>query len=328
MEERRARQEGRFAVQYSGQKLACQLVCQGTKAGERAIVQLTGLSVKIGSLVELGMREKMAEQLKELLADQQGIVLFSSMSGGGLSTTMTVALRSTDRFMRDFIELRDAESEEPEVENVPVQHYHLRKGEGPDALLPAVLRKEPNVVVVRDLPNASTVSALCEASESCLIIATVQAKEAVEALLRVLLVKAPVAPFASAVKAVVCQRLIRRLCEECKQAYAPPAELLKKLGLPAGRVQSFYRPPQPDPQEKKEICQRCGGIGYFGQIAIFELLQVDDRIREALLVKQPNLDVLRRVARAAGNRSQQDEGIVLVARGVTSLAELQRVLKQ
>ena len=140
------------------------------------------------------------------------------------------------------------------------------------------------------------------------------------------LMKVPAQEFAACATAVVNQRLVRRLCDECKEAYTPPPDLLRKLGIPAGRVEVLYRPPQPS-AEDREVCSHCGGIGYRGRTSIFELLNVTDKLREAL-VKQPKLDVLRPLARKEGNRSLQEEGIVLVARGVTAVPELMRVLKQ
>jgi len=113
----------------------------------------------------------------------------------------------------------------------------------------------------------------------------------------------------------------------------PSAELLQRLGIPAGRVQVLYQekqPLQPGEQRKRgepEICPDCRGLGYKGRIAIFEILVVDDKIKQALL-KAPNADTLKKLSRAAGNRTLQEEGILLVAQGTTSIAELQRVLKQ
>jgi type II secretory ATPase GspE/PulE/Tfp pilus assembly ATPase PilB-like protein len=88
-------------------------------------------------------------------------------------------------------------------------------------------------------------------------------------------------------------------------------------------------PPNPDPkakQEEPQICQKCNGIGYYGRTAIFELLAVNDQIRQAL-VKNPTLDAMRQLVRQTGTRNMQDEGILLLVKGVTSLPELQRVLK-
>jgi type II secretory ATPase GspE/PulE/Tfp pilus assembly ATPase PilB-like protein len=134
-------------------------------------------------------------------------------------------------------------------------------------------------------------------------------------------------PLAKAIIGVVNQRLVRKLCESCKEAYAPTPQILQQLGIPEGRVQAFYRPPQPNPEEPKEPCQVCGGIGYLGRTAIFELLTVGDTVRN-VLATNPKLDVLRQAARRDAMNSLQEEGVLLVAKGVTSLPELMRVLKQ
>jgi type II secretory ATPase GspE/PulE/Tfp pilus assembly ATPase PilB-like protein len=150
------------------------------------------------------------------------------------------------------------------------------------------------------------------------------AREAAEALLRLLALKLPAKQFASVVTGVLYQRLIRKLCPDCKVGYTPPPDVLKKLGIPPGKVQQLYRPPKPEEIEKP--CQTCQGIGYVGRTGIFELLVVNDQMRE-ILVKQPSLELLKKAARADGQRSLQEEAILLVAKGVTSLQELQRVLK-
>ena len=159
---------------------------------------------------------------------------------------------------------------------------------------------------------------------------SVRAKEASEALLRVLLLKAPPAEFAKAISLVVSMRLIRKLCDKCKQAYEPAPQDLQRLGIPPNRVQVLYheyQPPAPDSGEKEgPPCEACGGIGYRGRTGMFEVLEVDDTIRQ-LLVKQPKLELLRQAAKQAKCRTIQEEGILLVAKGVTSLNELRRALK-
>jgi type II secretory ATPase GspE/PulE/Tfp pilus assembly ATPase PilB-like protein len=119
-------------------------------------------------------------------------------------------------------------------------------------------------------------------------------------------------------------RLIRKLCDACKVAYAPTPELLKKLGIPAGKIEALYRVPKPEELEKP--CQQCNNIGYVGRTGLFELLVADDKVRE-VLTRSPKMDLLRTAARAAGMRTFQEEGLLLVAKGVTSIPELQRVLK-
>ncbi|MDG2385339.1 MAG: ATPase, T2SS/T4P/T4SS family [Pirellulaceae bacterium] len=326
VKERRQRQSGRFTSEFGKTVYQCTLISQGTQNGERVILQVDRPRSAFPSLADLGMRGKIEEKLKELLAVDSGMVLISSPPAGGLSTTMGLVLKLTDRYTRDFVALQDINAPEPLVENVELTTYDISKGKEPAKLLETMLRREPNAVIVNELPNVETVQMLCdEASKDKLVITTVRAKEAVESLLRVLLMKVSSAKFAPAVAGVLNQRLIRRICEECKQGYEPSAQVLKKMGIPQGRVEHLFRPP--DPSEQDKVCEKCNGIGYFGRIGIFELLVVDDEMRKALM-KQPKLDVLRQISRQAGNRNLQQEGIVLVAQGITSVQELSRVLKQ
>ena len=326
IEERRKRQSGRFRAEYDGTQYNCMLISQGTQTGERVVLQIDRPRTSFGSLRELGMREKSEEKLREILSVDQGVVLFSSPPGGGLTTTMTLALGLTDRYLRDFLGFQNAESPEPLAENIELVTYDTKNGDQPEKILETLLRREPNAVVVYDLPSADVVKMLCDASmANKMIVTVIRAKEAVEALLRVLLLKVPAAKFAPAVRAVVNQRLIRRLCEECREPYEPSPQLLKKLGIPEGRIDRLFRPP--DPSEKDKPCEKCNGIGYYGRTAIFEMLTVDDKMRQAL-TQQPKLEILRKISRQAGNRNLQQEGIVLVAQGITSVQELSRVLKQ
>ena len=210
------------------------------------------------------MRPKLQEQRKELLALHKGLILFSAAPGNGLRSTTDVALHVCDRYVREFAAVEEESNPYQPVENVPVTTR--RPTASPTDVLPRLFRTEPNVVVVRDLVNAQTVGMLCEKSaENRLIISTVRAKDCAEALLRVLVLGVPPAEFAKVVAAVVGQRLVRKLCDACKEAYAPTPQILKQLGIPEGRVQAFYRPPQPNPEEPKEPCQVCGGIGYLGR---------------------------------------------------------------
>ena len=311
-------------------KCPASLASQGTPKGERAVIQFEIKTAHFAKLDDLGMRTKMQEQLKELLDRPKGLVLLSAMPGGGLRTTTRLVLLGMDRFMRDFVSIHDLANHYDDVENVPSTTYSAAAGESLADLLPKIFRQEPNVVVVRELPDSKTVQAIVAevARQERMVIATLRARDCADALARAMNVDEPVPELAKVVSGVLCQRLVRCLCDKCKQAYTPPQQVLQQLGIPQGRVQAFYRPPQfkVGDERAKEICRECGGIGYKGQTAIFELLVVDDLVRNALAA-DAKIDVVRQTARKAGMKSLQEEGILLVARGVTSLPELMRVLK-
>lgn len=333
MADRKNKQDGVFSAEYNGAKFMCAVTSQGTATGERVVLSLAGKAQKFGSLEEIGMRDKMRDQVKELLAHRHGIIVFSAMPQGGLSVTMQMSLKSTDRLLRDFVAIGEKTKHEPEVENVEVTSFDGSKGETAMTVLPKLVLRQPDVLVIRELNDGDTLKlmiAQCTDDNPKLSICTVRAKDAVEAVARVLALKVPAAEVAPHLLGVVNTRLIRKLCDKCKEPYEPAPELLARLGIPAGRIQQLFRerqPLPPDSKEKRLPCPQCSDIGYFGRTAIFEFLLIGDKFREAM-IKDPKLETLKKVAKAAGHRGLQEEGIALVALGITSLTELQRVLKQ
>ncbi len=307
-------------------KMSCgiAITSQGTQTGERVILQLEIKKTRFATLDEIGMRTKMQEQLRDIMGREGGIVLFTAIPAGGLRSTMNVVLRNADRFVREFAAVEDESNRYEPVENIPVTTYKSAEGQTPAAVLANLFHSEPQVAIVRDLVNAETVEMLvAEVSKPRMILSTIRAKDCVEAIYRVLALGVPASDFAPVLNGVLCQRLIRKLCDTCKEAYTPTPQVLAQLGIPAGRVQALYRAPQ----NRQGVCPECGGVGYLGRTGIFELLVMDDTMRQTLAAN-PKPDVFRQVAQKAGLRTIQDEGIVLVAKGVTSLQELMRVLKQ
>lgn len=326
--ERRKKQESKFGAKYKDHSYICPITSQGVPTGERVVVQLLGgFQRAFHSYADLGMRPKLAEQWSALMAREKGFIVIAAMPEGGLTTLTDVSLMETDRLLRDFVSIEEVRHREREIENIDVTTYDASKGQTPATVLPGLIRKYPNVYVLRDFsdPEAAKLLLAEVRDDDRLVITNVHAKDAAEALLRMLQLKVPQRDFAAVVTAVLCTRLIRKLCDACKVAYVPTPDLLKKLGIPQSKVEALYRVPKPEEIEKP--CKECGGLGFKGRTGLFELLVVDDQIREILL-KQPKLELLRKAARLAGMRTFQEEGLLLVAKGVTSLAELQRVLKE
>ncbi|MBP88013.1 MAG: general secretion pathway protein GspE [Planctomycetaceae bacterium] len=338
VQDRRSKQEGTFGAEFSGGKFNCEFVSQGVKTGERVLIKINPKKPKFGKIEELGMRDKMRGLFKELMDTSPGMVLISAPKGGGLSATWDMSLTLADRLIRDFVCLEDKNAPDNEVINVNQHYYDKAASETPLTILPRLALKEPDVWVVPDPTSAEVLAELCKQVNEIerMAVTRVHASNAIEALLRLVSYKSPLPELAKALTGVLNVRLARRLCDQCKQPFQPPPQLLQRLGIPAGRVQVLYqeyKPPAEPPVDEKgrpieiPICQKCGGLGYCGRIGLFELLTLDDKIREAL-VKQPNLETLKRVAKASGHRSLQEEGILQVALGVTSVQELQRALKQ
>lgn len=327
-EERRNRQSGEFQTIYKGKtKYRCRITSQGTKTGERAIVVLDDGAEKLRKFNELGMREKIADQIKELAQRKEGMIVVSAPPAGGLSALFSATLNLVDRYMRSVIAIEPKDQAEVKVDNVQMKFFDRAAGENAATVLPGVIREYPDVIGVTELTDAKTASILVnESLDDRLTVGGIRAKEASEALVKMTTVGIPIKDLVKSVYVVINQRLIRKLCDKCKEAYQPQPQVLQQLGLPANRVEALYKPHEPTPEEK-EVCPKCRGIGYLGRTGIFELLVVDDNIRQ-LLQNNPQVAAIRQAARKAGMKTLQEEGIFLVATGVTSLPELMRVLKE
>ncbi|MCE9603668.1 MAG: Flp pilus assembly complex ATPase component TadA [Planctomycetia bacterium] len=327
-EDRRTRQTGTFTAveDATRRKIACKLTSQGTPTGERALVQFEDPAVRKRRIAEYSLRQKVADDLLGLLGRKSGLFVIAAPPGGGLTSLVTACLASIDRYTRSIMAIEDKNSADVEVENVQITPYDSLEQESPMTKIPGVIRQFPDVLFVPELVNVETATFICEdaVSDDRLILTTARAREAAEGLLLpAIATKVPLKKYAAAVSGAIAQRLVRKLCDQCKEAYPPQPQILQKLGIPADKVAAFYRPPT---QPRQEVCKGCAGLAYNGQIAMIELLVVDDLVRQTLL-KDPKVESVRNAARKGGMKTFEDEGLLLVVKGLTSVAELSRVLK-
>jgi len=335
--DRRTRQNAKLGVAHLGDWIV-EFTSQGVPTGERAVMRIEPKKAVLKTLGDLGMREKLQEQLKALLNGDDALFMFSAPPGHGLPTQWRVGLESADRFIRDFHSIEDVATAEPEMINVGLHHFNRAAGETPMTVLKSLLLKQPDVLVIPDFVDNDTVEVVCDQiiDQHRFGITRMVAGSAVEAILKLLAAfPAESKRLAKILSGAINERLVRRLCGKCKQAFPPSPQLLQKLGIPPGRVSALYQPFVPPPPEQRvdakgnpieiEICTKCNGRGYFGRMAIFELLVINDEIRKILLQK-PTAESVLQVARKQGFLTIQEEGVLAVATGATSLQELQRVL--
>ena len=335
--DRRSRQTAKLGVEHKGDWII-EFTSQGVPTGERAVMRIEPKKPILKTLGDLGMRDKLQEMLKKLLNGDDALFLFSSPPGHGLPTIWRVGLESADRFVRDFHSIEDVATAEPELINIGPHHFNRAAGETPMTVLKSLLLKQPDVMIIPDFVDIDTVEVVCEQiiDQHRFGITRMVAGSAIEALLKLLTAyPTEVRRLSRIVSGAINQRLVRRLCDKCKQPFQPSPQLLQKLGIPPGRVSVLYQPFVPPPPEQRvdakgnpieiEICTKCNGRGYYGRMAIFELLVINEEIRKSLLQK-PTAESVLLVARKQGFLTIQEEGVLAVATGVTSLQELQRVL--
>ena len=333
--ERRKKQSGGFGTEYRKEKQKFSIVSQGSKTGERVGLYLSYKRPPLDTLEDLGIRKSLIPQIKELMnMHEQGMFLVSAMPGEGYTTNWRATLDSCDRLVRDFYVIEDVNSQEPEVINVTSETFDPSKGETPISGLPQLLLREPDVLAYPELPDGELVDHLVKTSVTSEIPIYLRnpGKNAIDALLRLLALTPNRGPLLTLLSGVSCMRIVRKLCEECRIEYRPNPQLLQQLGLPVGRIDKLYRPfvhkPGMIDAEENEIlpCDHCCGIGYKGRTGIFEVLKINDAIRESA-TKDPKYNSIASIAKANGHISLQQEAAVVIAQGITSVQELQRMLK-
>jgi len=337
-DDRRAKQSGEFKALIGNPKKKSKLKkyeiefkSQGTPTGEAAMFILQSQVVPFKSLEEIGVRTEMQPKMLEQINGTKGIVIISAPPTHGLRSTMTVFAKVGDRFTRDVASIEDVNGAGDPIENVIPGLYDSTKGETPMKTLPDLLFRRIAVIFIRDMSHPATVKTCCEAllHDDNLFLTMVRAKDGVETLKRFLSVDYPAEQIVPHINSTICQRLIRKLCPDCKEAYTPEPKVLQQLRLNPDQVQQLFRkrvPLPPHEEAKRGICMTCHGVGYYGRTALFELLMISEATK-ALLLANADPAAIRQQFNKEGQQTFLHEGIRLILKGDTDIDELSRVLK-
>jgi type II secretory ATPase GspE/PulE/Tfp pilus assembly ATPase PilB-like protein len=319
VKEKRKPQEGAFSAKLEGREVDLRVSTSGTKTGEKMALRILDNAATVTTLDEVGMRPRMVQQVKELLMLPNGLVLCAGPTGAGKTTTLYACLREIDRFQRNIITVE--EPIEYRIENTTQMEIDSKSGQDYATKLRSVLRQDPDIIMIGEIRDQDTAEIACQAATTGhLVFSTVHANDSLTALQRMLDLGVENGALGTALAAIIAQRLVRVLCENCKEPYKPKAEYLQKANLPADKIDVFYRPPE----NPEQVCPACGGTGYIGRTGIFELLLVTDALRE-LVREGASSNAVKAEARRAGLIFLQEDGLRLVIQGKTSIQELRRV---
>jgi type II secretory ATPase GspE/PulE/Tfp pilus assembly ATPase PilB-like protein len=320
--EKRRSQDGSFRAQLENRIIDFRVASQGTRDGEKMSLRILDQSNSVSRMADLGMRKQMQDQIREVINLPNGLMLTCGPTGAGKSTTLYAALNELDAMQQNIITVEDPV--EYKMPNVTQIEINTKAGQTFGGALRSILRQDPDVVMIGEIRDDETAKIACQAANTGhMVFSTVHANDTISALYR--LVDLGVEPFllSSSLSAILGQRLVRKLCPDCREAYKPKAELLKQAGLPADKIEAFYRPPT---TPREEPCLTCGGLGYRGRIGVFELFVISDRIRDMIREGAPVTNI-RAEARKNGMLYMKEEGLRLVVKGVTSLQELSANVK-
>jgi len=319
--ERRRPQDGSFRAVLEDRQIDFRVATQGTRHGEKMSLRILDQANSVSKMSGLGLRKQLQEKLRGCIHQPHGLLLCCGPTGAGKSTTLYAALGDLDAYQQNIITVEDPV--EYKMDNVNQIEINTKSGQSFANSLRSILRQDPDVVMIGEIRDEETANIACQAANTGhMVFSTVHANDTITALYRML--ELGVEPFmiANSISAILAQRLVRRLCPDCRRAYRPKPELLKKHGLPLGKIEKFYRAPK----NSEQVCPTCGGLGHRGRIGVFELLIINDRIRD-LIREKAAMSTIRSEARKRGMLYMKEEGMRLVARGVTSLDELLRVVK-
>jgi type II secretory ATPase GspE/PulE/Tfp pilus assembly ATPase PilB-like protein len=325
------KKSGELKAQQSGvrnpkRQVDFRVATAGSVVGEKLVMRILDPARQVASLKHIGMREQIRKQIRSLVTRPHGLFIVCGPTGAGKSTTLYACLAEIDRYQKNVITVENPV--EYHIDNVTQIEINPKAGKTFASELRSILRQDPDVIYIGEIRDQETAEIACQAAQTGhMVFTTLHANDTVTAIAR--LIDLGVQPFmvASAVSAVLGQRLVRVLCPRCKQRYKPNADMLRKANLPADKIKFFYRPPERKGNDDSDnVCAFCLGAGYHGRSGVFELLELNDTIRE-MIKENPNFAAIKQEAVKNGLKYLQEDGLRQVIEGRTSIQELLRVCK-
>jgi type IV pilus assembly protein PilB len=317
--ERRAPQEGRFQLKLESREVDVRVSAVPTIYGENVVLRLLDISSALKDLTELGFSKGTLEKYEKLIVRPHGIVLVTGPTGSGKTTTLYASLNKINTVDKNIITIEDpveyrlAGVRQTQVN--PKANITFANG------LRSILRQDPNIIMVGEIRDLETAEIAVQASlTGHLVFSTVHTNDAAGAVTR--LVDMGVEPFlvSSAVAGILAQRLVRAICDHCKESTETSGDALKGVGVAessGGKTKLF----------RGKGCGKCSNLGYKGRVGIFELLLMDDKLRDLISAKA-SLHQIRAQARSAGMVSLKEDGVQKALAGLTTIEEVLRAAQE
>ncbi len=312
--EHRLPQDGRIKLAMGGRQIDFRASTVPVVYGERIVLRILDKSNVVLGLDAIGMGKKTLTAFQKYIGQNQGIVLVTGPTGSGKTTTLYSAVSEIHSEEVNVMTIEDpVEYKLPGIAQIGVNpKIDLTFAKG----LRHILRQDPDVIMIGEIRDRETAEIAIQSSlTGHLVLSTLHTNDAPSALTR--LVDMGIEPYllTSSVLAVLAQRLVRRICESCKESYEPTVQELEDLGLKKGKLC------------RGAGCEECFGSGYRGRVGIYELMPVTGEIKRQLLASA-DASALQKTAMEMGMATLRSEGGKLVQAGITSTAEVLRVTRQ
>ncbi len=311
--ERKIPQDGRMRIKIGDKELDIRVSVLPTVFGERVVLRLLDKSNQVLSLEDLGLESEALEHILAFIHRPYGIILATGPTGSGKSTTLyAMLLRLREIFPhKNIITIEDPV--EYQISGLGQVQVNPKVGLTFATGLRSILRQDPDVILVGEIRDAETAEiAIHAALTGHLVLSTLHTNDSPSAVTR--LKDMGIEPYliSSALEGVIAQRLVRKICPRCREAYKPSAEELVGLGLDPDFEGEFYR---------GTGCEECLGTGYRGRTAIFEILNLDEGLKE-IIVRTQNALEIKKVAAERGFKTLLHDGLKKVFKGITTASEV------
>lgn len=324
LDERRKPQKGEIMVAIGDNKHKTQVRSGGSTAGEHLSLRIIYGEANYKA-PDLGFTPKQLELVEAARQEPNGLIVISAPKGEGLTTTVYSLVRTHDRFLQN-IQMIEYEPELP-IDNVTQKFFDPASQQSFADVLLRLVRADPDVIVLPEVRDrdAAVIAAKAAANKQKVYFGMV-ANDVFDALRKLIAAIGDKSLVAKGVIAVANQRLVRLLCNECKQAYTPDPSMMRKLNLPADK--HLYRVPEPEYDKRGNpiVCQACQGTGYVGRTAVFEWLAIDDGLREVIRNSNSMTDIQNH-AMKKGGVGLQAQALQKVLNGQTSIQEVVRAVR-
>ncbi len=313
--ERRMPQDGRCSVRLGNREIDLRVSTVPTSYGERCVLRLLDKSTGLFSLTELGMWADDLKIFDSLLDRSHGVIFVTGPTGSGKSTTLYAALNRMNAVEKNIITIEDPI--EYQLGGISQMQVATRKGMTFVTALRHVLRQDPDVIMVGEVRDEETARMAIQSSlTGHLVFSTLHTNDSAGAISRLLDLGVEPYLVSSSLIAVLAQRLVRKICPECRQLYKPAEHELRELGIGADKADGQFF--------TGAGCSKCFNTGYKGRTGIYELMMIDEEVREMIHIRQ-TAGIIKQKAIEKGLQSLRMDGARKVIAGVTTIAEVLRV---